>query len=190
MLFVGALDADSPNEDAVLFLIEQILPALDNRLRDVPVRLVGARISERISRLVNGRVTVQSGVADLTADYASARLFVAPTRFAAGVPLKLYEAAAHGLPIVCTPMLAEQLGWVSEIDVLTAASAAGLAQAIERLHGDRDLWQSLRDSALERVTRECSLALFQRSLEVGIKSIRSRADQAIRSPERFKHGDR
>jgi hypothetical protein len=37
------------------------------------------------------------------------RVFAAPTRYSPGIPLKVHDAAAHGLPVVRTPLMAEQL---------------------------------------------------------------------------------
>jgi len=55
------------------------------------------------------RVTLRGPVTDLTPLYDSHRVFVAPTRFAAGVPYKVHEAASFGLPVVATDLLRRQL---------------------------------------------------------------------------------
>ena len=59
-------------------------------------------------------VTWHSDVDDLTPLYEDARVFVAPTRYSAGISLKVIEAAARGVPIVCTPLVSRQLGWSQE----------------------------------------------------------------------------
>jgi glycosyltransferase involved in cell wall biosynthesis len=101
-------------------------------------------------------------VEDVATLYDQARLFVAPTRFAAGIPYKVHEAAAHGLPVVCTTLLAGQLGWQNEADVLAADpdDAQGFADAVAMAYLDPQTWLSLRDSALLRVAQDCSHAGF------------------------------
>jgi len=88
--------------------------------------------------------------------YDSHRLFVAPTRYAAGTPYKLYEAASFGLPIVATDLLRQQTGWENGAELLTADSAdpAGFADHIVSLYRDAGLWQRLRDTALQRLRDE------------------------------------
>jgi len=81
-----------------------------------------------------------------------------PTRYAAGIPHKAHEAAAHGLPMVATPLIAAQLGWHDEL--LVGDGAANFAAACLRLHRDAVLWQALRESALRAVERDCSPAAF------------------------------
>ena len=72
-----------------------------------------------------------SDVDDLTPLYDDARVFVAPTRYSAGISLKVIEAAARGVPIVCTPLVARQLGWISGEELLTAETPAEFACAVQ-----------------------------------------------------------
>jgi glycosyltransferase involved in cell wall biosynthesis len=105
-------------------------------------------------------LTSLGAVPDLSQVYSQARVFVAPTRFAAGIPLKVIEAAARGLPSVVTPLLAEQLGWRHEGEVLVAATPEAFADQCMRLHEDEALWERLREGALRRVARDFDPALF------------------------------
>ena len=54
-------------------------------------------------------VTCLGPVPDLTDEYARARVFIAPTRFAAGIPFKVHEALSYGLPVVGSRLISEQL---------------------------------------------------------------------------------
>ena len=96
-------------------------------------------------------------------------MFVAPTRYAAGISLKVIEAAARGVPIVCTALVAQQLGWIGGIDVLTADTPTDFASAIASLYADRELWLRLRESALKRVMKEYSFAEFHSALSNALR---------------------
>ena len=102
---------------------------------------------------------------DLTPLYAQSRIFVAPTRFAAGIPHKVHEAAASGLPCVVTPLLAEQLGWVACRDVLVGSSPEDFAKACTKLYMEIDVWTDIRDSALQAVNRDCNPLKFAATLD-------------------------
>jgi GT2 family glycosyltransferase len=184
LLFVGALGADSPNEDAVIFLVRDVLPALERSVRQsMPLTIVGANVSERVTALAGDHVTVLSNVIDLVPLYAAARVFVAPTRYSAGIPLKLFEAAARGVPIVCTPQLARQLGWQPGRDLMTGESPVEIAQAIDRVSRDRRLWQQLRDAALLRVGDECVPEVFYERIHEVLDETMTRARSTQRVPE-------
>ena len=81
---------------------------------------------------------------------------VVPTRFAAGVPHKVHQAAMLGIPMVVTELIGEQIGWTAGQDLLVAADAAEFAACCARLYRDKAIWESIRDNALERARAECS----------------------------------
>jgi O-antigen biosynthesis protein len=163
ILFVGAIHEDaSPNADSVEWFVEDVLPRLEGEWGGpVPLRIVGLCRSPRVLRLARPGVEVCGPVDDLAPYYDRARAFVAPTRFAAGIPLKAYHAAAHGLPIVATPLVASHLGWVPGRDLLVGEGAPGFARRCAELLRDGALWGRLRAHALSRVREECSRAAFQ-----------------------------
>jgi len=102
-----------------------------------------------------GFLQLHGELSDVTPLYNAARLFVAPTRFAAGTPYKIYEAASCGLPCVVSALLAGQLGWgAAEILAAPAEDPALFAQAIAHLYRDEALWLRLREGALMRIGRE------------------------------------
>ncbi|GGA04353.1 hypothetical protein CYANOKiyG1_16690 [Okeania sp. KiyG1] len=103
-------------------------------------------------------------VDDLRPFYNQARLFVAPTRYAAGIPHKVHEAAAYGLPIVTTSLIAQQLGWKHESELLVADHNVDFAQQCIKLYRDFTLWNKLRKNAIKRVEIECSPQVFSQRL--------------------------
>jgi glycosyltransferase involved in cell wall biosynthesis len=162
-LFVGAIHEEtSPNGDSVIWFLEQILPGIQEVLgKDVPVTIAGVNTSERIRRLAGPSVCITGHVADLTPLYDAARVFVAPTRYAAGIPHKVHEAAARGLPIVATPLLATQLGWFDGEPFLVAGDADSFAAKCVQLYTDSGLWMKLRTAGLDRTQSECSRDAFE-----------------------------
>ncbi|WP_417582433.1 class I SAM-dependent methyltransferase [Nitrincola sp.] len=162
LLFVGRLvEDDSPNADSIRWFVAEVMPKLDRLLgSSYRLNIVGACSVKLRRSLENQRVRFHGRVEDIHQFYAQARVFIAPTRFAAGIPLKIYEAAAHGLPVVASELLVEQLAWVSEIEALAANSADNFAQACARLYSEKSLWEKLRKHALQRVQLDCSVRGF------------------------------
>ena len=96
--------------------------------------------------------------------YNQARVFIAPIRYAAGIPLKIIEAAAKGVPVVTTSILARQLDWQAGQDLLVADTVTDFAERCLELLTNEDLWRKVRNNALERVKAEYSNAGFQSKL--------------------------
>ncbi len=167
LLFVGRLEEDdSPNADSIRWFVHEVMPRLDRLLKgDYCLNIVGACSAKLRRDLESRRVRFHGRIADISHFYASARLFIAPTRFAAGIPLKIYEAAAHGLPTVASRLLVDQLTWSDGSELLAADSADDFAQACAQLYREETLWTRLRQQALRRTAQDCSAQGFASTLQ-------------------------
>lgn len=161
LLFVGRLvEMDSPNIDSIVWLMGRCYPLLGKR-GETAVRLVGKVAPALRARFTAMGADVLGTVEDLQPEFDAARVFVAPTRFAAGTPIKVVTAAAAGLPVVCTSVLCQQLGWTPGVDLLVADEPETFAEAIHQLLTDDALWSRVQRSALSRVEREYSAQGFE-----------------------------
>ncbi len=164
-LFVGALTPGSPNEDSLLWLARDILPRLNDRLgRTLPVTIIGECRSGRIAALASDQIRLAGRAEDIGPWYDRARVFVAPTRFGAGVALKVIEAVRSGIPVAATDLLVRQLGWQSGVQLLGARDADGFAAAMARLHEDAALWNRVRDAASLKAAAQFSPETFASTL--------------------------
>lgn len=159
-VFVGALPADdSPNADSLLWFARQVWPAIQQALGpSARLDIVGSCESPAVQALAGPSIRVRGRVADLDPVYDSARVFVVPTRYAAGIPHKAHEAAAHGLPMVVSSLIGEQLGWGA--DVLQAGDAEAFAAQCIHLHSDPASWALASARQLERLRHDCSPVHF------------------------------
>ena len=160
LLFVGAIHTlDSPNYDSLCWFVDEVLPLVEQALRWETRLTVVGHVAPGVSLdrfRAHPRVTLRGAVAELEPLYDAHRMFVAPTRFAAGMPYKVHEAASFGLPVVATALLAAQLGWEDGQELLAADASdpALFAHHTVTLYRDAELWQRLRDAALVRLARE------------------------------------
>ena len=181
LLFAGSLVDDAgPNVDSVVWFVRQVLPLLREKLGpDLRLTVAGRHASPRLAALVGPSVVALGLVDDLRPHYDSHRIFVAPTRFGAGIPLKVHHAAAAGLPVVCTSLVQEQLHWQRDDDLLVADEAAQFAEQCCRLYRQPELWMHVRNSALRRVGRDCApdrfRAILGRALEAACERDRPNA---------------
>lgn len=169
LLFVGAVhDESSPNGDSLIWFFSEIFPRIKKELGDIPVTIAGVNQSRRIQEMVVPPIRITGHLQSLEGLYLKSRVFIAPTRYAAGVPHKVHEAAAHGLPVVTTPLLAAQLGWTDR-ELAIAGSAEGFAEACILIYSDPTRWSGLRDAALDRVHKDCAPQVFEERLKTILK---------------------
>ena len=160
MLFVGAIHRmDSPNYDSLCWFVDAVLPLIERELAwETRLTVVGYTGSEvSLARFRDHpRVTLRGPVSDLEPLYNQHRVFIAPTRFAAGMPYKVHEAASFGLPVVATELLRRQLGWEHGRELLAAEETdpAAFARHAVALQRDEGLWHHLRESALHRLRQD------------------------------------
>ena len=170
MLFVGAFPSmDSPNYDSLCWFIDQVLPVIEADLgyetRLTVAGFVGRDVEFDRFR-DHPRVTLLGAVADLAPLYDSHRVFVAPTRYAAGLPHKIHEAASFGIPVVATELLRAQLGWRDRQDLLVADAddPAAFAQHVLTLYRSERVWLGVRAGAAERIRVECGRDIYEDAL--------------------------
>lgn len=102
MLFVGSM-AYSPNIDAVLFFVLEILPKIRRVLPQATFKIVGANPVDKVKALMAiPGVSVTGFVPDVGPYYDRAEIVVIPMRSGGGVKMKLLEALGRGMPIVTT----------------------------------------------------------------------------------------
>ncbi|MBB03145.1 MAG: glycosyl transferase family 2 [Planctomyces sp.] len=181
LLFVGAVhDKGSPNAKSLEWLCEDILPAMKQQSGSpADMTIAGMMLDDTQKYCRKHGCEVLGRVDDLSEVYCQARVFVAPTQFAAGIPLKIIEAAAHGVPVVATGILARQLGWNHEEQLLVADTEEEFAACCLRLLQDDQLWESIRAKALEAVARDYSREGIKRTLTASLPQTVEQASQKI-----------
>jgi len=165
ILFVGSfLSSPSPNEDAILHFVNKIYLRVYDAT-GAKLFIVGTNNVSAIWNLKSEHIEVTGRVPDIFEYYNSCRIFVVPTRYAAGIPLKLYEAASHGLPAVVTPLIGEQVEWVDGDSALIGYDENDFADKCIALYTKRLLWENVRLKAIERVKTECNRDYFVETIK-------------------------
>ena len=185
LLFVGAFHAaGTPNSDSMDWFVMHVLPHLQTPGEATVELTVAGFVGKDFEPPWRNRGGVRfvGPQVDLDPLYDAAAVFVAPTRFAGGIPIKVLEAAVHGVPAVVSPLLAEQLGWTPDEEILVAPTddPKAFAQACRRLLNDAALWSRIQAGARERARRDGSPESFRQQLEQAIRY----ADESRRARNR------
>ena len=150
---------ESPNFDSLEWFVNKVLPIVEQALGwHTQLTIVGYTAPEvSLERFANHpRIALCGSVGNIEPLYDQHRIFVAPTRYAAGQPYKVYEAASYGLPVVATELLRRQMKWEDGRDLLSVDSdhPEMFAKKIVALYQNEDIWQRIRANALDRLSRE------------------------------------
>jgi O-antigen biosynthesis protein len=158
IIFVGPVrKEDAPNYDAIRWFIQDVFPILKKEyLFSDTVRIYGEVNEKLVAHLQNSKIVFHGPQKKLDEIYLHARLAIAPMRIAAGIPIKVIEAASFGVPVVATDLVAELLGWEKQLEIAATSSAESFAYACHLTYNDMDIWKSLNKNAAKRIRDEYS----------------------------------
>ena len=164
-LFIGDLLHSTPNIDSIHWFLQTVWPSLISNIPNVHLTLIGM-CSSQIKTLNSPDIHVlgQLSTSQVVDQINQHRVFIAPTRFASGIPHKVHFASAHGIPVVATDLLVKQLQWTPQEDILVATETSDFIQQCLTLYNDEQVWNRLRNSALQRIISEHSPLLLEQRL--------------------------
>lgn len=151
LLMVG-MYSYPPNEEGLIWFVQQILPNVESEFPDVELYAVGRFHNQLLTKL-NSRLSMRGYVSDLDSEYAQASLIICPVFSGSGTQIKVLEAVMSGRPTV-----ASDFSYQGFADVLR--SHDHLLVAHDREEWTHHVTSVLRDpSAFSRMAQEgCRVA--------------------------------
>jgi GT2 family glycosyltransferase len=156
--------AGSPNEDAVVQLVHEVMPLFWEEHPHVVLNIVGADVTLAVEALAGPRVKVIGYVDDPGQWLRRARVHVSPMRFGAGIKQKLLDSMGAGLPFVTTSVGAEGFSLGPLRAALVAETPADLARLTASLYTDRDEWTRVQAGLVELALERFGRARYQATL--------------------------
>ncbi len=170
LVFTGSMDW-MPNEDAVIYTMESILPLIEAELDEVEFFVVGRNPTERLRNLAaaHPRLTVTGEVDDIRPFVHDAEVYVVPLRVGGGTRLKIFEAMAMGKAIVSTTIGAEGLPVTSGTNIVLADRPDDFAREVVSLLRQpavrKDMGAAARTLVEERYSWSAASRHFEDALE-------------------------
>jgi len=129
-----------PNQDALRYFVQDILPLLRQARPDLECSFVGRDPPTDIQAMTNvPGVRVTGTVTDVRPYVEQGAVYIVPLRVGGGSRLKILEAMAMGRAIVSTTVGAEGLDFGRDSPVLLADDPTDFANAVLKLLGDPEL---------------------------------------------------
>lgn len=144
LVFVGNLNY-APNVDSCLFIIDELLPAIESKLGAVKILLAGTNPNERIveKAKINPSISLSGWVDDIRTSYLSSKICIAPLFIGTGLQNKLLESMALGIPCITTSLANNALKAKAGSDILIANSLPEYIDAIGKLLDNDELYQTI-----------------------------------------------
>ncbi len=182
LVFTGAMDY-WPNADAVIWFVDEVLPALRKEFPALHFHIVGRSPTPAVQKLAGEGVSVTGTVPDVRPYLQHAAAVVAPLRLARGIQNKILEAMAMARPVVAARSCvqgvsddANAAGAAAEAALLPADTAADYLQLLAGLLRDDEraarTGLAARARVLERFSWSAHLAGIDRHLDaiVGVQA--------------------
>ena len=163
LLFVGNFN-HPPNQDAVHFLIREIMPEVRKKLPDIKLIIAGNNPPQEIQDYTSDTTIVTGYVEDLSPYLQNARISVSPLRYGAGMKGKIGEALSWGLPVVTTSVGAEGIKLTDGEQALIADEATVFAEKIILLYQNAQLWKKLSVEGRRHVNTHWSPQVIKKTL--------------------------
>jgi len=141
-----------PNEDALAFFAQDILPLIRAADARVKVTWVGRALPREIDMFARRGIQLTGHVDDIRGYVRGAACYVVPLRVGGGTRLKILDAWAMGKAVVSTSVGCEGLDAVDGQNILIRDDPTAFAAAVTTVLGDPALRASLERNA--RLTAE------------------------------------
>lgn len=154
LVFTGSMDW-RPNQDACLYLVDEILPLLREAKHDVRVLLVGRKPPRHIRALgERAGVTVTGSVDDVRPYISRSAVCLVPLRIGGGSRLKILEAMAMKKPVVSTSVGSEGLQVSDGENIVNADTPETFASAVVGLLEDPSRRERIAAAGYDLVHRK------------------------------------
>jgi sugar transferase (PEP-CTERM/EpsH1 system associated) len=172
LVFTGSMDW-LPNEDGMVFFVQEILPRIRAVLPDVTLSIIGRAPTPAVQRLADVQgVSVTGRVDDVRPHMAEGTVYVVPLRIGGGTRLKIFEAMAMGKAVVSTTVGAEGLPVTPGKNVLIADAPAAFAEMVVRLLRDGEMRQQIERDARQLVVERYDWSAVAADFESALQRLR------------------
>lgn len=137
IVFLGAMNW-APNEDGVIWFIENVFEDIEKKVPDIKLYIVGKNPTEKIKKMNNNKNIIVTGYVEDEREYISkASIFIVPLRIGGGMRIKILNAMAMSKCIVSTSIGAEGIEFKSEDMVIANDKRSFLNEILELLSNNK-----------------------------------------------------
>jgi glycosyltransferase involved in cell wall biosynthesis len=167
LLFVGTLNY-APNENAVKWLVEEIMPAIRAKVGQdmAELTVIGRGPTDWLKKMAaTGAFSLHGDVPEVEPYYEACHAVLVPIRAGGGTRIKILEAFGYGRVVISTTLGAEGIAAEDGQELLIADDADGFANAAKRLLDEQGLAQKLIANGRRRVMERYSAQACEQAVD-------------------------
>lgn len=154
--FMGALNV-AHNENGITYFINNCMPQILERVPEATLYIIGGGASEQLKQYSSKHVVFRGRVPDVRVAIGECEVFICPLQFGSGIKTKNLEAMAMGMPVVTTPIGAENIDAENGNDWFIAKTDEEFINAVVKLLvADYKLKEKIGDTAQKFVRNNFS----------------------------------
>gem|GEM_PF-312963 len=181
LLFIGGFN-HTPNQDAVVWFLNEIYPIVLSKFPDMVFHILGSFMPEEFHALASRNVNPVGFVDDPAEWFEKVRLSVAPLRYGAGVKGKVNQSLALGVPAVGTNIAFEGMGDLPGECVLMSDDPKAMAEHIIDLYGESEKWALFSAKGIEIMNEMYSLDTAEMSIRTALAEVRTSSETLDGAP--------
>ena len=163
LIFIARLkERSSPNSQGLIWFLSKVFPIIRKQNPEITLTIIGALPPNSKIKKVDG-VNWLGAIEDLEPFYDGARLLIAPVFVASGIPLKIINAVANGVPVVATKRMGDLLDWPSSA-MPTSNSELDFAQKVLGIYQSKLEWETTLKISQSLVEEQFSFERFEENL--------------------------
>ena len=171
LVFSGSMDWH-PNEDAVIYFADAILPRIRAEIPDATLTVVGRNPTARLREVASrAGIDVTGTVDDVRPSIGEAAVYVVPLRAGGGTRLKIFEALAMAKPVVSTTVGAEGLALEDGRHFVAADDPATFAGSVIDLLRNPEQRQALGQAGRDLVDAYYAWPMVAREFEARCEEV-------------------
>lgn len=163
LIFIARLkERSSPNSQGLIWFLSKVFPIIRKQNPEITLTIIGALPPNSKFKKVDG-VNWLGAIDDLEPFYDGARLLIAPVFIASGIPLKIINAVANGVPVVATKRMGDLLDWPSSA-MPSSDSEVDFAQEVLEIYQNQQLWETTLKTSQSLVEKQFNFERFEENL--------------------------
>ena len=162
LLFIGGFK-HAPNEDAVLYLRNKIMPKIWEVHPNMVMNIIGSYPTDKVLQLDSKFFKIHGFVDDVTPYFKSAKAFVAPLRYGAGIKGKIGQSLEFSLPVITTDVGAEGFDFSPYNSIMIANDSETFIKNLLEVISNKTVFDNLSNHA-ETILKPFSIMQTEENL--------------------------
>ena len=165
ILFCGMMSYP-PNQEAVYYFVEEILPKIREKMPNVRFTIVGKNMPDQMKQLSSKPgITVAGYVPSMEPYYQKAALVVVPLQNGGGTRIKILEAFSYERPVVSTTVGAEGLDVKHGESIVLADHADEFANECVDLLNQPERRKRIASNAYRLMKEKYDISVFNQTMD-------------------------